>query len=127
VKFLKDVDGILNHMKKHAALIGPKFSTVLDGFRNNLEGLGIAEWTEPNGGYFISLNVMSGTAKEVGRLCREAGVTLTNVGATYPYGIDPSDSNIRIAPSYPDIEELTAAVDVLCICVRLAAVNKLLG
>ena len=127
VRFLKNVEGINEHMKKHAAIIGPKFEAVLDGFKNNLDGLGIARWTKPNGGYFISLYVMKGIAKEVGRLCKEAGVTLTNVGATYPYGIDPDDSNIRIAPSYPDIDELTQAVEVLCICVRLAAVNKLLG
>lgn len=126
-RYFKNLDGIKAHMKKHAAIIRPKFETVLNAFDKELGGLGIAEWTKPNGGYFISLCVMSGTAKEVGRLCKEAGVTLTTVGATYPYGIDPEDSNIRIAPTFPSEEELAKAVEILCVCVKLAAVQKLLG
>ena len=126
VRYLKDVNGIYDHMKKHAEKIRPKFEAVIDGLTNILDGLGIARWSKPNGGYFISLYTLPGTAKEVGRLCKDAGVTLTPVGATYPYGIDPDDSNIRIAPTYPDVDELNAAVEVLCICVKLAAVNKLL-
>lgn len=126
-RYFKNLDGIKAHMKKHAAIIRPKFETVLNAFDKELGGLGIAEWTKPNGGYFISLYVMPGTAKEVGRLCKEAGVTLTTVGATYPYGIDPEDSNIRIAPTFPSEEELAKAVEILCVCVKLAAVQKLLG
>lgn len=126
VRFLKDVDGVYAHMKKHAEIVRPKFEVVLEGFKNELEGLDIAHWNSPNGGYFISLYVMPGIAKEVGRLCKEAGVTLTNVGATYPYGIDPDDSNIRIAPTFPNVDELKAAVEILCVCIKLAAVEKLL-
>lgn len=125
-RYLKDLETVKAHMKKHAEIVRPKFETVLNAFSDELNGLGIAHWTSPNGGYFISLYVMKGTAKEVGRLCKEAGVTLTNVGATYPYGIDPNDSNIRIAPTFPDVEELEAAVEILCLCIKLAAVSKLL-
>lgn len=125
-RYLKDLDTVKAHMKKHAEIVRPKFETVLNAFNNELNGLGIAHWTSPNGGYFISLYVMNGTAKEVGRLCKEAGVTLTNVGATYPYGIDPDDSNIRIAPTFPDVQELEAAVEILCLCIKLAAVSKLI-
>ena len=114
-------------MKKHADIIRPKFEAVIDSFEKELGGLGIARWTNPNGGYFISLYVMPGTAKEVGRLCKQAGVTLTNVGATYPYGVDPDDSNIRIAPTFPELCELKTALEVLCVCIKLAAVEKLLG
>ncbi len=125
-RYLKNLSNVKEHMKKHAEIIRPKFETVLNAFSKELDGLGIARWTSPNGGYFISLYVMAGTAKRVGALCKEAGVTLTNVGATYPYGIDPDDSNIRIAPTFPDVDELEAAVEILCLCIKLAAVEKLL-
>lgn len=125
-RYLKNLDNVKEHMKKHAEIIRPKFETVLNAFSKELDGLGIARWTTPNGGYFISLYVMNGTAKKVGELCKEAGVTLTKVGATYPYGIDPDDSNIRIAPTFPDVDELDAAVEILCLCIKLAAVLKLL-
>ncbi|MCQ2480408.1 MAG: aminotransferase class I/II-fold pyridoxal phosphate-dependent enzyme, partial [Clostridia bacterium] len=125
-RYLKDLNTVKEHMKKHAEIIRPKFETVLHAFSKELDGLGIARWTTPNGGYFISLYVMAGTAKKVGELCKEAGVTLTKVGATYPYGIDPDDSNIRIAPTFPDVDELEAAVEILCLCIKLAAVEKLL-
>lgn len=127
VKFYKDVDGIKRHMKLHREILAPKFKAVIDEFENGLDEYGVAEWTKPNGGYFISLNVMPGTAKRVYSLCKEGGVTLTTVGATFPYGIDPEDKNIRIAPSYPPVDELLAATRLLCICVRLAAVEKLLS
>ena len=114
-------------MKLHRKILAPKFKAVIDEFENGLGEYGVAEWTKPNGGYFISLNVMPGTAKRVYTLCKDGGVTLTQVGATFPYGIDPEDKNIRIAPSYPPVDELLAATRLLCICVRLAAVEKLLG
>ena len=126
-RYFKDLDGIKAHMKKQAAILRPKFETVTEGFSKAFDGTGIARWKNPNGGYFISLFVMNGCAKRVGELCKAAGLTLTTVGATYPYGIDPDDSNIRIAPSYPDVEELSLAVELLCICVKLAAVEKLLA
>lgn len=127
VRYFKDVDGIKAHMKKHAAILRPKFEAVTDGFTKEFDGTGIARWKNPNGGYFVSLFVMPGCAKRVGELCKAAGLTLTTVGATYPYGIDPDDSNIRIAPSFPDVDELEKAVDLLCVCVKLAAVEKLLN
>lgn len=127
VEFLKDVQGVMNHMKKHAAIMKPKFEIVLKHLNHELAGTGIADWVNPKGGYFISLDVMEGTAKRVGELCKEAGVVLTTVGATYPYGNDPKNSNIRIAPSFPPVDELNIAAELLCICVQLAAVEKLLG
>ncbi len=125
VEFFKNANGVLEHMKKHAAILKPKFDIVLKHLDNELSGTGIASWFSPKGGYFISLDVMEGTAKRVGELCKEAGVTLTTVGATYPYGKDPKNSNIRIAPSYPPVDELNIAAELLCICVQLAAVEKL--
>ncbi len=126
-QFFGNADGVKAHMKKHAEILKPKFDIVLKHLKNELSGTGTAEWIEPKGGYFISLDVMHGCAKRVGELCKEAGVTLTTVGATYPYGIDPNDSNIRIAPSYPPVDELDTAAELLCICVRLACVERLLG
>ena len=126
-KFLKNMDGVRAHMKKHAEIIAPKFDAVLKAFNEELGGKGIAEWTNPNGGYFVSLNVMNGCARRTVELCREAGVVLTPAGATYPYGKDPDDSNIRIAPTFPPVEELELAVDLLCTSVQLAAAEKLLA
>ena len=127
VKFYKDVAGIKNHMKLHRNILAPKFKAVINEFENSLGKYGVATWTKPKGGYFISLDVMEGTAKRVYMLCRDAGVTLTTVGATFPYGIDPKDQNIRIAPSFPPVDELLTATKLLCICVKLAACEKLLG
>ncbi len=127
VRYFKNLDGIKAHMKKHAAILKPKFDAVTNGFTQAFDGTGIARWKNPNGGYFVSLYVLPGCAKRVGELCKAAGLTLTTVGATYPYGIDPEDSNIRIAPSFPDVDELNKAVELLCICVKLAAVEKLLN
>lgn len=127
VRFFKNLDGIKAHMKKHAAIMKPKFDMVIDHLENELGGLGIASWIDPNGGYFISLDVMDGCAKRVGELCKEAGVTLTTIGATYPYFNDPKDSNIRIAPSLPPVAELDTATRILCVSVKLAAIEKLLG
>ena len=127
VRFFKNLDGIKAHMKKHAAIMKPKFDMVIEHLENELGGLGIASWIDPKGGYFISLDVMEGCAKRVGELCKEAGVTLTTVGATYPYFNDPKDSNIRIAPSLPPVAELDTATRILCVSVKLAAIEKLLG
>lgn len=125
VKFFGNAEGILNHMKLHANILRPKFETVLNAFEKELSG--IAEWTKPRGGYFISLNVPDGCAKRVYTLCKEAGLTLTSVGATFPYGIDPRDRNLRIAPTFPSAEALGTACEVLCLCVKLAAVEKAMG
>ena len=126
-KYFKDFAGIEAHMDKHAEILKPKFEAVLSAFESKLAGKGIAEWTNPNGGYFISLNVYGGCAKRTVSLCMEAGVTLTGAGATYPYGIDPEDKNIRIAPTFPSRDELCKAVEILCLCVEIAAIEKILG
>ena len=126
VKFFKDADGILAHMRKHAALLYPKFELVLDKFDRDLGGLDVARWTNPRGGYFISLYVTDGCATRTYELCKAAGLTLTNVGATYPYGRDEHDSHIRIAPTYADYADLDGAMGILTLCVRLAVVEKLL-
>jgi len=126
VAFLKSVDGIKEHMKKHAEILRPKFELVLNYFEKELGGKNIARWTKPNGGYFISLYTLKGCAKKVVSKAKEAGVTLTPAGATYPYGNDPDDSNIRIAPSYPPLNELEKAAELLCICVQLVSVEKIL-
>ena len=127
VKFFGTADAVKEHMKKHAAILKPKFEIVLKHLEEELGGLGVASWHKPNGGYFISLNVMNGCAKRAGELCKEAGVVLTPVGATYPYKNDPDNSNIRIAPSFPPVDELDLAAGILCVSVKLACIEKLLG
>lgn len=126
VRFLEDAAGIAAHMEKHRTLIEPKFDVVLDALNEELTEASIASWTEPKGGYFISLNSMPGLAAEIVRLAGEIGVKLTPAGATYPYGQDPLDENIRIAPTYPTTEELKTAVNVLITCIKLASVRQLL-
>ena len=125
-RIFPDVDSLKAIMKKHADVLRPKFDAVLEVLENELGGLDIASWHKPNGGYFISLNVDTGSAKYAGQLCKEAGLTLTGVGATFPYKNDPADRNIRIAPSYPSVEDLKASAELLCIAVKLAAVKELL-
>lgn len=127
VKYFKNLDGIKKQMEKHAELLRPNFMAFADCFDKNLEGLGIASWKVPNGGYFISFDTMQGCAAEIVRLAKEAGLVLTGAGATYPYHKDPTDSNIRIAPSMPKLEEIKQAAELFQICVRLASVNKLLA
>lgn len=127
VKFFGTAENVKAHMKRHAAVLEPKFDIVKTAFKREFGGLGIAKWTDPNGGYFISLDVLPGTAKRVWTLCCEAGVKLTNVGATFPYGKDSLDMNLRIAPSYPTEDDLRVATEVLCVCVKLAAAEKLIA
>ncbi|MBR5479544.1 MAG: aminotransferase class I/II-fold pyridoxal phosphate-dependent enzyme [Clostridia bacterium] len=126
IRFLKDLDGVRAHMKKHAAIIRPKFEIVLNTLEKELAGIGIAEWHKPNGGYFVSLDVYPGCAKKVHALLKDAGVVMTGAGATFPYGNDPKDRNLRIAPTFPTVSELEIAVKMLCLCVKLTAVEKIL-
>ncbi len=125
VLYLQNKAHTLELMKKHAAILGPKFRAVLDALDREIAPLDIASWCRPKGGYFISLNAMPGTAKRTWELCREAGVVMTGAGATFPYGKDPADSNLRIAPSLPPVEELEQAIEVLCVCLKLSALEKL--
>ena len=127
VKFFKNIDGLHEHMRKHAAILRPKFEMVLNTLDRELGGLGIGEWTKPHGGYFISFDSMEGCAKAIVAKAKEAGVVLTGAGATYPYGKDPEDSNIRIAPSFPTPEEMAEATKIFALCVKLASVEKLLN
>lgn len=126
VRFFKDINGLKEHMRKHAEFIRPKFEAVEEVFEKELSGLGIGSWTEPKGGYFISFEAMDGCAKAIVAKCKEAGVKLTGAGATFPYGKDPKDSNIRIAPSFPTPEEMKQAADLFVLCVKLVSVEKLL-
>lgn len=127
VRYLKDRAHTLEIMKGHAAIMAPKFKLVADRLEREVDPLGFAHWVRPKGGYFISLDTMPGTAKRALALCKEAGVTMTPAGATFPYGKDPNDSNIRIAPSLPPLEELDKAMDVFITCLKLAALEKLLN
>lgn len=126
VRFFKDIDGMREHMKLHAAIMRPKFEAVLDTLDRELGGLGIGEWTRPRGGYFISFDAMEGCAKKIVAKAKEAGLTMTGAGATFPYGKDPKDSNIRIAPSYPTEEELKVAAEIFVLSVKLVSIDKLL-
>lgn len=127
VLFLKDKANTLELMKKHAAIMKPKFDSVLKALDEQIAPLGIAEWKHPKGGYFVSVDTMDGLAKRTLALCKEAGVVMTGAGATFPYGVDPRDRNIRIAPSLPPVEELDIAIDVFCTCLKLAALEKLMA
>ena len=126
VKYFKNVDGIKAHMEKHAKIIAPKFQLVLDMLEKEIAPLGIGEWVKAKGGYFISYNTVGSSAKRIGELCKNAGLVLTTVGATYPYGVDPDDKNIRIAPTFPSVENLGKAMEVFCLCAKLAAVEALI-
>ena len=127
IRFLKDVPTLMAHMAKHREIMAPKFEAVDAAFTEGFSECGIADWTKPKGGYFISLEVMEGTAKRTVSLCAEAGVVLTGAGAPFPYGKDPKDSNIRVAPSFPPVEELKICAQILVISAKLAATEKLLA
>ena len=127
VLFLKDKAHTLELMKQHAAIMKPKFDAVVSALDKEIAPLGIAQWKRPKGGYFVSVDTMDGLAKRALALCKEAGVVMTGAGATFPYGIDPRDRNIRIAPSLPPVEELEQAIAVFCTCLKLAALEKLLA
>ena len=127
VRFFKDIHGMMEHMRRHADIIRPKFEVVLSALETNLGGLGIGSWTEPKGGYFISFDSLPGCAKEIVHLAKKAGVTMTGAGATWPYGKDPQDSNIRIAPTYPTLEDLKTAAELFTLCVRIVSLEKLIA
>ena len=126
VRFFGDIHGMIEHMRKHADILRPKFEAVLEILERELGGLGIGEWTKPKGGYFISFDSLDGCAKDIVAKCKKAGVVMTGAGATYPYGKDPHDSNIRIAPSYPPLSDLVIATELFALCVKLSSVEKLL-
>lgn len=126
VRFFRNLENMKEHMKLHRAILQPKFEIVLNRLETEIRPLEIAEWTRPNGGYFIALDTLDGCAKRVVSLCKEAGVVLTGAGATFPYGSDPRDRNIRLAPTYPGCEELAQATELFCLCLKLASVEKLL-
>jgi len=125
ILFLKDYNGVLEHMKKNREILKPRFDLVFSKLNDLEKDIGVIRFQKPHGGYFVSVDVLEGTAKKVVSLCKSAGLVLTPAGATYPYFNDPKDSNIRLAPTYPSIEELDAAMDVFCICVKLAALERL--
>ena len=127
VRFFGDISGMVDHMKKHASVIRPKFEAVEEILDKNLSGLGIGEWTKPMGGYFISFDALEGCAKQIIQLAKKAGVTMTEAGATWPYHQDPKDSNIRVAPTYPPLEDLKTATQLFTLCVRIVSAEKLLG
>ena len=127
VRYLQDKEHTLALMKRHAAIMKPKFDAVVDALDEQIAPLGIATWTRPKGGYFVSVDTVDGLAKRTLALCKEAGVVMTGAGATFPYGVDPRDRNIRIAPSLPPVAELEAAIDVFCTCLRMAALEQLMA
>ena len=126
VRYFKDINGVKKHMMKHAEKLRPKFQAVITMLDKELKDADIATWTNPKGGYFISFDVMEGCAKKIVQMCKEAGMVLTGAGATYPYGKDPEDKNIRIAPSFPSPEELVEASKILIVCTKIATIEKML-
>ena len=127
VRFFKDIHGMTEHMRKHADIIRPKFEAVLSALENNLSGLGVGEWTKPKGGYFISFDALPGCAKDIVKMAKKAGVTMTGAGATWPYGKDPEDKNIRIAPTYPTLDDLKTAAELFTLCVKIVSAEKILS
>ena len=127
VRYFKNIDGMREHMRKHAKILRPKFEMVVSTLDKELGGLGIGTWTRPIGGYFVSFESLDGCAKDIVKRCKDAGVTLTGAGATYPYKNDPHDSNIRIAPTFPPIDELEKAINIFTLCVKLSSIEKILS
>lgn len=127
VRFFKDIHGMVEHMRLHADILRPKFEAVTGILERELGGLGIGTWTNPKGGYFVSFDSLEGCAKQIVAKCKKTGVVMTGAGATYPYGKDPKDSNIRIAPSYPPLQDLVTATELFTLCVKLVSVDKLLA
>ncbi len=127
VRYFKNIDGMREHMRKHARILRPKFEMVVSTLDKELGGLGIGTWTRPIGGYFVSFESLDGCAKDIVKRCKDAGVTLTGAGATYPYKNDPHDSNIRIAPTFPPIDELEKAINIFTLCVKLSSIEKILS
>ena len=127
VRFFGDIHGMIEHMRLHADILRPKFEMVVNTLESELGGLGIGEWTNPKGGYFVSFDALDGCAKDIVARAKKAGVVMTGAGATYPYGKDPHDSNIRIAPTYPSLEDLRTAMEIFTLCVKLSSIDKLLG
>ena len=127
VRYFGDIHGMIEHMRLHADILRPKFEAVIEILKRELDGLEIGSWTEPKGGYFISFDSLEGCAKDIVAKCKKAGVIMTGAGATYPYGKDPHDSNIRIAPSYPPLADLVIATELFALCVKLSSVNKYLS
>lgn len=127
VRFFRDIDGMKEHMRKHADILRPKFETVTEILERELGGLEIGTWTKPKGGYFISFDSLNGCAKDIVTRCKKAGVIMTGAGATYPYGIDPNDSNIRIAPSYPPLADLKVATELFALSVKIVSIKKILS
>jgi DNA-binding transcriptional MocR family regulator len=125
VRFFRDAAGVAAHMRKHARILKPKFDAVLDVLDRELAGTGVAEWSRPQGGYFISLDTLDGCAAAVVALADRAGVKLTQAGATFPYGKDPHDRNIRLAPSLPGLDEIRAAMELVALAVQLVSIDKL--
>ncbi|MBQ8435285.1 MAG: aminotransferase class I/II-fold pyridoxal phosphate-dependent enzyme [Oscillospiraceae bacterium] len=126
VEYFKNYEGLLNHMNKHKDVILPKFNAVTDMLEKEIAPLGIGSWTNPQGGYFVSFDSLPGCAKRIVSLCKEAGVTLTGAGAAFPYGKDPEDKNIRIAPTYPSVDELKTAMEIFCLAVKIASAETML-
>ena len=127
VRYFGDIHGMKEHMRKHADILRPKFEAVIEILERELGGLGIGTWTKPNGGYFVSFDSLDGCAKDIVAKCKKAGVEMTGAGATYPYGKDPHDSNIRIAPSYPPIGDLIIAAELFALCVKISSIEKILS
>jgi DNA-binding transcriptional MocR family regulator len=127
LEFFGNAEGVLAHMAKHREILAPKFAEVQRILRERLDGYGVATWTDPVGGYFVSVNVLPGTATRVVELAKAAGVALTPAGAAYPHGNDPDDTNLRLAPSFPVLEEVSAAMEAVATCILLAAAEKLAG
>ena len=126
VRYFKDIHGMVEHMRLHADVMRPKFEAVIRILEQELGGLNIGTWTEPKGGYFISFDSLDGCAKAIVARCKKAGLVMTSAGATYPYGKDPHDSNIRIAPSYPPLGDLELAMELFSLCVKIVSIDKIL-